>query len=180
MNFRNTESFNPCPEKVTAMTTVLWRPSLVDWKMKCSMVLRKIILPLKHFPRPLPITSTITITAESKLKQNGCLPLNSEKHPWWKVNYSILNRCPENWVHIKVQRLFYIDSRFRTLRGRFRQLRTALRRQSPGSLLLLLNRLHRGENASKDSIGIHRASFVSLVPEEETKENYHFTIKFPW
>ena len=30
MNFRNTESFNPCPEKVTAMTTVLWRPSLVD------------------------------------------------------------------------------------------------------------------------------------------------------
>ena len=27
------------------------------------------------------IISTITITAESKLKQNGCLPLNSEKHP---------------------------------------------------------------------------------------------------
>ena len=27
------------------------------------------------------IISTITITAESKQKQNGCLPLNSEKHP---------------------------------------------------------------------------------------------------
>ena len=32
----------------------------------------------------------------------------------------------------QVQRLFYIDSRFRTLRGRFRQLGTALRRQGCG------------------------------------------------
>ena len=32
----------------------------------------------------------------------------------------------------QVQRLFYIDSRFRTLRGRFRQLRTALRRRGCG------------------------------------------------
>ena len=32
----------------------------------------------------------------------------------------------------QVQRLFYIDSRFRTLRGRFRQLSTALRRQGCG------------------------------------------------
>lgn len=45
--------------------------------------------------------------------------------------------------------------------------------------ILLVDGLHRGENASKDSIGIHRALFVSLVPEEKTKENYHFTIKFP-
>ena len=34
----------------------------------------------------------------------------------------------------QVQRLFYIDSRFRTLRGRFRQLSTALRRQGCGDL----------------------------------------------
>lgn len=47
------------------------------------------------------IISTITITAGSKRKQNGCLPLNSGKHPGWKLNYSILNRCPENRVHIK-------------------------------------------------------------------------------
>ena len=45
----------------------------------------------------------------------------------------------------QVQRLFYIDSRFRTLRGQFRQLRTALRRRSPGSLLLLVDGLHRGD-----------------------------------
>lgn len=49
--------------------------------MKCSMVLRKIILPLKHSPKLLLIISTITITAGSKRKQNGCLPLNSGKHP---------------------------------------------------------------------------------------------------
>lgn len=39
------------------------------------------------------IISTITITAGSKRKQNGCLPLNLGKHPGWKLNYSILNRC---------------------------------------------------------------------------------------
>ena len=39
------------------------------------------------------IISTITITAGSKRKQNGFLPLNSGKHPGWKLNYSILNRC---------------------------------------------------------------------------------------
>ena len=33
---------------------------------------------------------------------------------------------------------------FRAFREQFRQLSTALRRRSPGSLLLLLNRLHRG------------------------------------
>ena len=33
------------------------------------------------FSKRLPSILTITITAESKLKQNGCLPLNSEKHP---------------------------------------------------------------------------------------------------
>ena len=68
---------------------------------KWDMVLRKIILPLKHSPKLLLIISTITITAGSKRKQNGCLPLNSGKHPGWKLNYSILNRCPENRVHIK-------------------------------------------------------------------------------
>ena len=39
------------------------------------------------------IISTITITAGPKRKQNGFLPLNSGKHPGWKLNYSILNRC---------------------------------------------------------------------------------------
>ena len=45
----------------------------------------------------------------------------------------------------QVQRLFYIDSRFRAFREQFRQLSTALRRRSPGSLLLLVDGLHRGE-----------------------------------
>ena len=48
---------------------------------KWDMVLSKIILPLKHSPKLLLIISTITITAGSKRKQNGCLPLNSGKHP---------------------------------------------------------------------------------------------------
>ena len=48
---------------------------------KWDMVLRKIILPLKHSPKLLLMISTITITAGSKRKQNGCLPLNSGKHP---------------------------------------------------------------------------------------------------
>ena len=100
VNFRSTESFNPCPERVTAMTIALWKPSSADWKMKCSMDLRRIITPLKPFQRPLPSILTIIITAESKLKQNGCLPPSPGKHPWWNLNYSILNRCPENWVHI--------------------------------------------------------------------------------
>ena len=39
------------------------------------------------------IISTITITAGPKRKQNGCLPLNSGKHPGWQLNYSILNWC---------------------------------------------------------------------------------------
>ena len=63
---------------------------------------------MKHSPKLLLIISTITIIAGSKRKQNGCLPLNSGKHPWWKLNYSILNRCPENRVHIN-----------HTLRGSF-------------------------------------------------------------
>lgn len=50
-------------------------------KMKCSMDLRRIITPLKPFQRPLPSILTIIITAESKLKQNGCLPPSSGKHP---------------------------------------------------------------------------------------------------
>ena len=48
VNFKNTESFNPCPERATATT----------------------------------------------------IALNSEKHPWWILNDSILLQCPENWVHI--------------------------------------------------------------------------------
>lgn len=79
---QNTESFNPCPERVTAMTIAWWKPSSADWKMKCSMDLRRIITPLKPSQRRLPSILTITITAESKLKQNGCLPLSSGKHPW--------------------------------------------------------------------------------------------------
>ena len=102
VNFRSTESFNPCPERETATTIALWRPSLAGWKMKCSMDLRRIIPPLKPSPRRLPSILTITITAESKPKQNGCLPLNSGKHPWWNLNYSILIQCPENWVHINI------------------------------------------------------------------------------
>ncbi len=43
-------------------------------------------LPLNPFPRPLQIILTITITKEFKLKQNGCLPLNSGKHPFWNLN----------------------------------------------------------------------------------------------
>ena len=39
------------------------------------------------------------------------------------------------------------STRFRTLRGHFRQLRTALRLRSPGSLLLLVDRLHRGDRS---------------------------------
>ena len=38
------------------------------------------------------IISTIIITAEFKLKQNGCLPPHSKKHPWWILNYSIFTR----------------------------------------------------------------------------------------
>ena len=30
MNFRSTESFNPCPERATVTTTALWKPSLAD------------------------------------------------------------------------------------------------------------------------------------------------------
>ncbi len=28
------------------------------------------------------------------------IAINSEKHPWWILNDSILIQCPENWVHI--------------------------------------------------------------------------------
>ena len=49
--------------------------------MKCSMDLRGTIPPLNPSLRRLPSILAITITAESKLKQNGCLPLSSGKHP---------------------------------------------------------------------------------------------------
>lgn len=78
----------------------------------------------------------------------------------------------------QVQRLFYIDSRFRTLRGQFRQLRTALRRRSPGSLLLLVDGLHRGENANNNSIFIRYAPLTSLIDAEETKEKLPLYSKF--
>ena len=65
------------------------------------MDLRRTILPLRSFPKLLLIISTITITAGFKLKQNGCLPLNSGKHPCLNLNYSFFIQCPENWVHIK-------------------------------------------------------------------------------
>ena len=61
----------------------------------------------------------------------------------------------------QVQRLFYIDSRFRTLRGHFRQLRTALRLRSPGSLLLLLNRLHCGDVARFSPAFVQQAPITS-------------------
>ena len=64
------------------------------------MDLRRTILPLRSFPKLLLIISTITITAGFKLKQNGCLPLNSGKHPCLNLNYSFFIQCPENWVHI--------------------------------------------------------------------------------
>ena len=73
------------------------------------MDLRRTILPLRSFPKLLLIISTITITAGFKLKQNGCLPLNSGKHPCLNLNYSFFIQCPENWVHITVRGfLFFI------------------------------------------------------------------------
>ena len=57
VNFKNTESFNPC--------------------------------------NPCPERATVTTTA-----------LNSEKHPWWILNDSILIQCPENWVHIGLPGVF--------------------------------------------------------------------------
>lgn len=30
VNFRSTESFNPCPERATVTTTALWKPSSAD------------------------------------------------------------------------------------------------------------------------------------------------------
>ena len=66
------------------------------------MDLRRTILPLRSFPKLLLIISTITITAGFKLKQNGCLPLNSGNHPCLNLNYSFFIQCPENWVHIRV------------------------------------------------------------------------------
>ena len=65
------------------------------------MDLRRTILLLRSFPKLLLIISTITITTGFKLKQNGCLPLNSGKHPCLNLNYSFFIQCPENWVHIK-------------------------------------------------------------------------------
>ena len=101
-NWRNMESSNLCPERATAMTTALWKHSSEDWRTRCSMDLRRTILPLRSFPKLLLIISTITITAGFKLKQNGCLPLNSGKHPCLNLNYSFFIQCPENWVHIMV------------------------------------------------------------------------------
>ncbi len=50
------------------------------------------ILPLKLFQKRLPIISTITTTVGFKRKQNGCLPLNSGKHPFQMFNFSLLSR----------------------------------------------------------------------------------------
>ena len=50
-------------------------------EIQMCMDLKRIIPPFKPSPRRLPSILTITITAESKLKQNGCLPLSSGKHP---------------------------------------------------------------------------------------------------
>ena len=59
--------------------------------MSREKILKQTLEPLKekydHIPplnpslRRLPSILAITITAESKLKQNGCLPLSSGKHP---------------------------------------------------------------------------------------------------
>ena len=70
------------------------------------MDLRRTILLLRSFPKLLLIISTITITAGFKLKQNGCLPLNSGKHPCLNLNYSFFIQCPENWVHITPRGFF--------------------------------------------------------------------------
>ena len=71
------------------------------------MDLRRTILLLRSFPKLLLIISTIIITAGFKLKQNGCLPLNSGKHPCLKLNYSFFIQCPENWVHINAVGAFF-------------------------------------------------------------------------
>ena len=34
------------------------------------------------------------------------IAINSEKHPWWIHNDSILIQCPENWVHIGLPGVF--------------------------------------------------------------------------
>ena len=86
-------------DKVAAAATVWWRPSLIDWKNKIFCDFEKDYPSFEVFSEV--IADDIDYSnAESKRKQNGCLPLNSGKHPWWKLNYSILNRCPENRVHI--------------------------------------------------------------------------------
>ena len=61
-------------------------------KIRCSMDLRRTILPLMPSQKPLPIISTITTIIGFKLKQNGCLPLCSGKHPCLNLNYSLVSR----------------------------------------------------------------------------------------
>ena len=79
------------------------------------MDLRRTILLLRSFPKLLLIISTITITAGFKLKQNGCLPLNSGKHPCLNLNYSFFIQCPENWVHITPRGFFLFGVTILTL-----------------------------------------------------------------
>ena len=61
MSLRNTESFNPCLEKATAMTTALWKHSLEDLKMRCFTGMRRNI-PLLKSSRKRLLTILITTT----------------------------------------------------------------------------------------------------------------------
>ena len=60
-----------CYQKIREMLAQEIGPNPLSHRV--YMDLKRIILPFKTFPRRLPSILTITITAESKRKQNGCL-----------------------------------------------------------------------------------------------------------
>ena len=74
------ELYNLCPESNCYDNCIMETFFGRSWKIEMFYGLEKDYPPLNPSLRRLLSISTITITPESKLKQNGCLPLSSGKH----------------------------------------------------------------------------------------------------
>ncbi len=80
-NFKSMELFNLCPEKGNCYDNCIMETFFGRLKMKCSMVLRKDYPSFEAFSKAIADYIDYYNNSRIKLKLNGCLPLNSGKHP---------------------------------------------------------------------------------------------------
>lgn len=107
VSFKTRITQSTTQKKAIVMLTVWCGLSLADRRINYSTALRKALLSSNTLSGQSPTILTMITIGEYKLKQIGCLLLNSGKHPWWQSDYSISSQCPKNWAHIILSRFYW-------------------------------------------------------------------------